>query len=558
MTVLQDKKAIAHVFAGLLADPSKLSIAQKYQLKIDDFPETFHKIVYGAMFNLYNGGLKKLNPIEIDGYLSKYPKQYSIYNDNEGLEYLEMIEDLGEPSNFDYHYERVKKYSFLRTCNKSGIDISEFYHDNDLDLDEEERKNEYFNELTLEEMVKTVETRFLQLREDYLFNEASKGSHMADNLKQILKDKQASPTYGYNMTSGYLNTITRGSRKRKLYLTSGNTGSGKTRTNLANVLNACVPEVYDEVTSTWIKTGATGRGLFVSTELEEDEIKIPAICFIANVENDKVEDSDLTFEEIARLERATEILAKTPVWFEEMNDFDDIDLEFVIEKHVVKNSITIVGFDYIHTTLKIFDTMAKRGAKGMQEHQILRIFVTKMKALCNKYDVHISTGTQLNNNFKEEGNFDQSSLAGAKAIADKVDYGALQIPLTKKDMEIVDELKGSGVIQFGKTPTHTINIYKNRGNKWKMVRVWVHIDLGTLRTYDCFVTDYHDKLITNINPKKIIYKEKEETVVEHEDMPKVTQEQADEITTAIAEELPDAFNNIGEEKENTKNLFDFS
>lgn len=500
---LQDKKAFMHVFSALMEEPFKLSQSKEYPLTDEDFPERFFKIVFSAIYNLYHEGLEKITPIEIDGYLSNTPTQYHIFNENEGLEYLEKVLELGEPENFEYHYTRIKKFTLLRQYYQAGINISDIYDlDAFMDAKQEVIQNLRFNEMTIQQMVKHVENKLIDIKDKFIFDNEGYGGHIGENLDKILDSKMQTPSYGASFPSGFYNTATRGARKRKLYCVSGSSGSGKTRKLLADNLSFCVPIIYDTKKKKWVKTGAVGKGLFISTELEEEEVKIPALCYVAGVEEEKIYNNDLFQEERKRLEIASKILEKTDFWIEELFDFDVEDIEHLIEKYINKYDVTHISFDYIHSTLKMFDSMARKGAKNLQEHQLLRIMTIHLKNLCNKHDVWIGTSTQLNDSWKTDGNLDQSALEGSKSIVNKLDLGAIQLPLTIKDEQLYEEIKANANFNFGEKPTHTINIYKNRGNRWKMVRIWVHFDLGTLRTTDLFVTNYKGEVV-QMHPKKI-------------------------------------------------------
>lgn len=500
---LQDKNSFIHIFSALMQDPFKLSQSKEFPLSVDDFPERFHKIIFSAIYNLYHEGLEKITPFEIDGYLSNTPTQYQIFNDNKGGDYLEHVEETGEAENFEYHYARIKKFTLLRQYYQAGIDISDIYNlDMFTDAEQEIEQNKRFNEMSIQQMVKHIENKLIDIKDKFIFDNDGYGGHISENLSQILEDKQKAPSYGANFPSGFYNTATRGARKRKLYCVSGNSGSGKTRKLLADTLSFCVPIIYDLKKKKWVKTGAVGKGLFISTELEEEEIKIPALCYVAGVEESKIYDNDLFQEERDRLEIATKILEKADFWIEELFDFDVEDIEHLIEKYVNKYDVGFVSFDYIHSTLKMFDSMARKGAKNLQEHQLLRIMTIHLKNLCNKHDIWIGTSTQLNDSWKTDGNLDQSALEGSKSIVNKLDLGAIQLPLTIKDEQLYEEIKAQANFNFGEAPTHTINIYKNRGNRWKMIRIWVHFDLGTLRTTDLFVTNYKGEVV-QMHPKKI-------------------------------------------------------
>lgn len=502
---LQDKMAYVHLFAGLIHDPSLLKQVKDFPLSEDDFVDKFHKIIFMAIYNLHAGGIEKITPIEISSYLSKYKTQYAIFESFDGEEYLEKLEEFGEPENFEYHYFRIKKFTLLRKYYSAGIDISDLYRiDTMLSTEEEIENNRRFNDLTVNQMIQYIESKLIQIKDDFLFDNDSYEGHVAENLTDIIEGKMQAPSYGASFPSGFYNTAVRGARKRKLYTVSGSSGSGKTRKGLADTLHFCAPIIYDLEKKKWIKTGATGRGLFITTELEEEEVKIPCLCYIAGVEEDKIYDNTLFEEERERLRIAQSILEKTPFWIVELFDFDIEDIEHTIQKYINKHDVDHVFFDYIHSTLKMFDSMGKRGAKNLQEHQLLRIMTIHLKNMCNKYDIWIGTSTQLNENWKTEGNLDQSALEGSKSIVNKLDIGAIQLPLTLKDEQLYEEIKAEANFNFGEAPTHTINIYKNRGNRWKMIRIWVYFNLGNLRVKDLFVTNYKGQVV-KMTPKKIKY-----------------------------------------------------
>lgn len=496
---LQDVNTYIRIFARILNAPHEvLSSSSGYNLTPDDFPERFHRVLFTTAYKLYHSGATKIDKFEINAYLENgYERQHEIYKSNGGDEYVDAVFEYDEPENFNYYYERVKKFSLLRHYLSVGIDISDFYNINAIEPNEIQESYENFNTMTIEDMIKHVDSKMIDIKSKYLIVKEGVGGHLSDNIRDIFYKKTLAMNYGANFMSGYLNTIARGARLRKLYCISGNSGSGKTRSMLGHILSMCVPEIYKN--GKWEVTNNTGRGLFISTELEEEEIKIPAVCYIAEVEEDKVHNNNLTNEEIERIKYAFKVLENTPIWFEELFDFDAEDVEHEIEKHINKNNVSLIGFDYLHSTLKMFDSLAKHGARNLQEHQVLRIMSIKLKNICNRHNVWIGTSTQLNEAWKQ-GALDQSALEGSKSIVNKLDLGAIQIPLTLEDEALYNQIKMSSNLGFHLEPTHTINIYKNRGNKWKMVRIWVHFNLGTLRMTDLFVTDYKGNVITDITP----------------------------------------------------------
>lgn len=543
MSKLQDKKAIMNVLGCLIKDPVLLSKAKGYDLTIEDFPEQFHKIVFSGIVNLKEEGIESLTVNDIYTYLSNFPKQLAIFENADGLDYIDKCTEISALENFDYYFQRVRKYSFLRECKMVGIDTSDIFDETALDPAEVEKSNMQFDDMSLEEMMKHIELKLVELKDKFRNSSESISEQMGDGVDELLDSALEAPSYGANFGSGYSNTITRGAKAMKFYLRSAPTGGGKTRYNLADLLEICIQERYEIKENAWVKTGADGAGLFITTEIPKDDIRMACLCYIAEVDEDKVKDNELTEDEIARLVKAKQVLKDSKLRIEQLEDFDLEQIEITIEKNILKYDIRFVVFDYIHTSLRLLTEIGKQ-AKGLREDLILLILSDKLKGSANKYQITMISSTQMNDNWKQDGtkNLDQSSLRGSKAIADKIDVGMILMPLDKKDREFYDTMKHQ-VKGFIPEPTHTINYYKNRESKWNNVRVWVNINMGTLRTKDCFVTTRDGEYVDNIQPLFIKYEEEELVEVFSENAIK-DEDYENEI---IEDDLPESFNETEEE-----------
>ena len=87
---------------------------------------------------------------------------------------------------------------------------------------------------------------------------------------------------------------------------------------------------------------------------------------------------------------------------------------------------------------------------------------------------------------------DQNLLRGAKAIADKIDYGSILLPVRDVDLASLENVlhRNNGF----DTPNIKLSIYKNRRGRYKGVILWCKADLGTCRIQPMFCTDYSYEL----------------------------------------------------------------
>ena len=90
-------------------------------------------------------------------------------------------------------------------------------------------------------------------------------------------------------------------------------------------------------------------------------------------------------------------------------------------------------------------------------------------------------------------------MRGAKALADKVDIGYAALPLSQKDKEMITPI----VHQIGcPEPNICIHVYKARRSKLAKVKLWGYFDFGTLRWYDCFVTN-NDYILLEVDDTNV-------------------------------------------------------
>ena len=224
---LVDKRSIFLVIGCLLQNPNLFNNTTRYNLTKDDFPEKFHKIVFAAISNLWNEGISKIDYIMIDNYLSKYDLQYQVFIENNGIEYLQEAKEMADLSNFNYAYDRVKKFSLLREYQSQGIDISDIYNEKIVDLRQQEEMQGKFDRLTLEQITEEIDKKIVNVKGKFLLHHGNTGQHASQGALELKEELKESPEIGLPLRGGIMNMITRGARLKKLYMRSAPTSIGK-------------------------------------------------------------------------------------------------------------------------------------------------------------------------------------------------------------------------------------------------------------------------------------------------------------------------------------------
>lgn len=224
---LYDNKSVLMLFGALLNYPSTLLKHDKYNLIVADFLPRHHKIIFSAINNLVNSGVNDLDSIAIDSHLAKYPEQYELFVANKGLKGLAYAKKQAEGDNFEYYYNRVKKFSLLRSFVKAGIDITFIYDPDEMDSTKKEKMQEHLDSISLNELINLVELKLMEIKQEYEVSSDSHGQRAGENAQQLVKDLMEKPAIGMPLNGTLINSIVRGARLKKLYMRSAPTGVGR-------------------------------------------------------------------------------------------------------------------------------------------------------------------------------------------------------------------------------------------------------------------------------------------------------------------------------------------
>lgn len=492
MELPKDKMAIIQVLGDLINNPL-LILDESYRFEKEDFPERFHQILFGTVENLVKSGVKEINFNTVDDYLSKYPVQYKVFTDNHGDEYMENAIQIADSKNFPYYYATVRKFGLLRQLAQKGFDTSEIYNPNILDVDESSKMQRKFDNLTTEDILNAYEQSIIGLKEVYVTDSVSTGCQAGKGIKDLKEQYKSTPEMGMPLGSHKLTTICRGRRLKKLYLKTAPSGFGKTRISAGDAAKISIPIYYDTKVHQWVSTGCKEPTLFITTELEKDEVQTMFLAYVSGVPEDHILDGKYEDGEEERVDRAIEVINESPLWIEHCPDFNVEDIENIIKRYKTERQIGYVFFDYLFTSIKILSEVSQkaRGVK-IREDNVLIMFVDKMKTLCNSLNIHIDTSTQANGDWKTTKDGDANIIRGAKGIADKLDIAYCVLPFTAADDKGTEAITHKG---FSKKPNLVYHVYKVRRGRINHVKVFVYFDYSTCRTEDLFVTDNDYKLL---------------------------------------------------------------
>lgn len=191
-----------------------------------------------------------------------------------------------------------------------------------------------------------------------------------------------------------------------------------TRSLVADACYIACDRIYDDAFG-WIRNGVKMPTLFITTEQELSEVQTMMLAFLSNVNEEHILNAEYEGDEEKRVYEAAKILSESPLYVEVMPDFSLQDVEDTIKRNIRDHEVTFIIHDYIHTSLKILEEITRKaGGVKLREDNVLFMLSTRLKDICNQYEVFIESATQLNGTYQESDTPDQNLLRGAKSIAD--------------------------------------------------------------------------------------------------------------------------------------------
>lgn len=490
-----DVAALTNVIGNVFSNPKLLEATDKYFFSEEDFVDEFHKIVFGAIFNLHQLGVSEITLNAIEDYLASRPKKKAVYDTNKGNEYLLKCADSSSISTFDYYYNRMKKMTLLRMYQQvAGMDLSWLYDpDNLFDVKKKQEQEEWLDNSSLLEIADVIDDKILEIKSQCIDNSLTCGVQAGEGIEELLESLKETPEIGYPLYGKYMNTVTRGARLKKFYLRSAATGVGKSRAIAADVCNIGCFQMYDLESHKWVSIGASEPVMYIATEQDLSEVQTMMIAFVSGVDEQHILDGEYFAGEWERVQKAAQIIKQSPIYFESLPDFSLKDIENTIIRGIREHGTKYIFLDYIHTSMRILEEITQRsGGVRLREDNILFMMSIRLKDLCNQYGVFIMSATQLNADYTESETPDQNLLRGAKSIADKIDLGMIMLETTKKDREALEPMVKKMGIEM---PNIKISVYKNRRGRWKGIYLWVNAQRGICRFNPVFVTKWTYELV---------------------------------------------------------------
>ena len=480
---MTSKGTIQQILGSLMKHPQFLSEIDKYSLSMTDFSTKFEKYIFTAIQGLWRNGAPKITAFDIESYMEANEGAKKLFEQQNGLEYLQDIEEFSNIENFPYYYAKLKKLNLLRDLKKQNFPVSEFYQE-DLTAPDAAEINQRFEDLTVADIITAVKKRLLVLESDYAGTEEVQEWDISGDIDDIVESFGEDGSVGLPIQGSIFNRVIDGAQRSCLTIRSGASGTGKTRNAVADACLLAFPLRYNGATAQWEQVGSNQKVLFIITEQTDKQIKKMILAYLTDINESKFKYGRFTEEEKKVIEQGKQMMkefASNFILVRIPNPTIDLVKTKVREK-VLLHDIGYVFYDYIFIGPALLNEF--RGF-GVRNDEVLLMMATALKDLAVELDVCVFTSTQVNANADNNTNIrNEASLAGGRSTINKADNGAIMARPTKEELETLEPI----IATYGK-PNLVTDIFKVRSGEWTQVRIWSIMDLGTMKREDLFITD---------------------------------------------------------------------
>ena len=478
-----DKESMQQILGTLMKCPQLLSEVDKYNLTLYDFPSKFEKYIFSAIYGLYYNGARKIDIIDIENYLSTDPIAKKTFEVNHGIEYLQDIEEFSNVENFQYYYDKLKKFNLLNDLQKKGFDTSSIYSE-DLTSDKSFEVNKEFESINTKDIIDKYKKELLKLESEYASPEEIEKGKVSDNIDDFLESLSEAQEIGLPIQGNIYNQIIDGAQKGTLTIRSGSSGLGKTRQAVGDACLLAYPVRFNPNIWKWEQVGSNEKVLFIVTEQTFKQVKKMIFAYLTGFNESRFKYNDFNEAEKQVINQAKFVIEQFEdnfILLKIPNPSIELVKALIREQCLIKD-IGYVFFDYIFISPNLLSEF--RGF-NLRNDELLLLLATALKDLAVELNVCMFTATQVNSNADDNRNIrNEASLAGGRATINKADNGAIMARPTKEELETLQPI----IDNYG-IPNLVTDIFKVRSGEWTQVRIWSIVDLGTMRKRDLFLTD---------------------------------------------------------------------
>lgn len=437
--------------ASLYKDPDLfINYSELIKSKYDFYDEVA-KFYYDCFELMYTTFSQEFTENKINIFMSQDEARFSTYKQYGTYINIKKYMDLTDITDVNNYFKIVKKYSLIREFERRGFPVQKMLN------------HPSFDNFSAEDIIKAMRYNVDNIQ---TIIGGGKDSIILgkDATKKIIEWTQK-PSFGITFPWDYWSKFFRGFRRGKFILDAMLSNEGKSRKMVALAVHISMIEKEpllimtnemseEDITAceivTVINHPALKNNFSFTLDKTEEEIVLGKYRdkyrnFIERKINENGEEIETDDEYSARLYNESEeyrntievaqwIEQNSIIYFKEMRNYSDADLEIEIKKHVLGKGVTYIMYD----TLKGYRT---------DDWGSIKQTATRLEEIAKELNVGIYGNNQLTDDsvFIDIFDYGSNNTANAKQLMHVLDFYVMErkIPLADYDKyEILDDFGG--------------------------------------------------------------------------------------------------------------------
>jgi len=499
------------VLGALFNEPSLMNKSE-YILREEDFVTPTHRVIFKCIYNLgIVNNFREIKIGDIESHLvQRDPLNHKrIFENEENLKWLTELTE-HENSDFNYYYDKLKKFSLIRAYLRNKIEcVSRLFDPDEIEIKLREQQENRLDNMRIEDIKKYVNDNLNEVNTIFTsYNETLTHRKAGDKAEELWETLLETPPYGFNTESQYLNTSIMGWLPEKLIIETRGSNMGKSRNAIKRLVDVCSPYIWDYNAKQYIENPNQkgNSGLYIGTEMNIYKELEPMIwSFISGVEQSHIMKRRFEEGEEDRVLQAIQYSKQMKVFLEDKPDYDASWMWKTVEYYKQEYNICLVCLDYLEITPSINSEYVRNGGTKGKDDIALITFTNELKQIVNRFNITMIFYTQSikTSDVEKMDYWDNNCIKGCANLHVKVDVGLTVFPPTPKMLDTMSEviqshnrkLRKKEGVSFNHNPNAIYTLYKNRITQIKEIKIWGYLDNGTGRFIEMFVTDRENNVI---------------------------------------------------------------
>lgn len=489
-----------------------LLVSQKWPLSREYFQGPIHKCWYTLLKRLYKQGkLRAETPdlvaeSENQERLAEIVEEYELQDMwNETFENLDFSSE-----NYDGYYQVVNKWALLRDLKSRGYNIDRYYNA------EEDCLTKYADlqnaKFIIEEFSSEISSMKTTYDNNYCRSEIIAGEH----TEELLEMFKQTPAIGMPFATSAYSELTNGLLGGTLHCLSAASGTGKTIYAVSTICKNFASHYWSFEENCFVENEyydpENGHAIMTHVEMSSyEEVNVRFLACISGVNGKKIRTGTFTPAEEKRILKAGEILKTSGIHIISMPDFTPQTLREKCSEINHKYGLGLLVHDYVEINPAL-SGYYKENKEIQRPDQIILAVMTELKNLAEELNIPILTFTQTNRQEDQMEFPDANCIAGAKAVANKLDSGAIMLPAASRQKDVN---KGKKVYsenhKEGFSPQENISLvtymYKSRSGTYgnEKIKIFTSLDYGCCRHMDLIMMTSQDQVFNEFDINKWDY-----------------------------------------------------